>query len=88
MVHGDDFTVLGWENQLDWFWAKIKEKFQSKHRGRLGPGPSDLKSIRILNRIVEWAEDGILYEADQRHVEICLREMGPERIKQRGHDSM
>ena len=35
-----------------------------------------MKSIRILNRIVEWGKDGILYEADQRHVEICLREMG------------
>ena len=76
VVHGDDFTVLGWENQLDCFWAKIKEKFQSKHRGRLGPGPSDLKTIRILNRIVEWREEGIVYEADQRHVEICLKEMG------------
>ena len=35
-------------------------------------------SIRILNRIVEWGKQGILYEADQRHVEICLREMGIE----------
>ena len=35
-----------------------------------------MKSIRILNRTVEWGKDGILYEADQRHVEICLREMG------------
>jgi hypothetical protein len=42
----------------------------------LGPGPSDLKSIRILNRIVEWKEEGIVYEADQRHAEICLKEMG------------
>ena len=61
---------------MDWFWAKIKAKFQSKHRGRLGPGPSDMKSIRILNRIVEWRKEGILYEADQRHVEICMKEMG------------
>ena len=76
VVHGDDFTVLGWANQLDWFWSKIKAKFESKHRGRLGPGPSDLQSIRILNRIVEWKEEGIVYEADQRHAEICLKEMG------------
>ena len=61
---------------MDWFWTKIKSKFLSKHRGRLGPGPSDLKSIRILNRIVEWSEKGIYYEGDQRHVEVCLKEMG------------
>ena len=59
VVHGEEFTVLGWESQLDWFWTKIKTKFLSKHRGRLGPGPCDLKSIRILNRIVEWSKEGI-----------------------------
>ena len=59
VVHGDEFTVLGWESQVDWFWQKIKTKFLSKHRGRSGPGPSDLKSIRILNRIVEWSAEGI-----------------------------
>ncbi len=32
--------------------------------------------MRILNRIVCWKEDGIEYEGDQRHVEICLRELG------------
>ena len=59
VVHGDDFTMLGWEHQLDWFWKKIQAKFLSKHRGRLGPKQSDLKSIRILNRIVEWGREGI-----------------------------
>ena len=37
VVHGDDFTVLGWKEQLDWFWKEINSKFQSKHRGRIGP---------------------------------------------------
>ena len=23
VVHGDDFTVLGWKESLDWFWRKI-----------------------------------------------------------------
>ena len=23
VVHGDDFTILGWSNQLDWFWSHI-----------------------------------------------------------------
>ena len=75
VVHGDDFTVLGWENQLDWFWQKIKEKFECKHRGRIGPKAKDAKSIRILNRVVTWTEEGIEYEGDQRHVEICMKEL-------------
>jgi hypothetical protein len=45
-------------------------------RGRIGPQEKDGKSIRILNRVVTWQEDGIEYEGDQRHVEICLKELG------------
>ena len=78
MVHGDGFAVPSWETQLDWFWDKIQKRFESKHRGRLGPSRNDTKQIRILNRIVEWTDAGILYEGDQRHVEICIRQMGLE----------
>ena len=45
-------------------------------RGRIGPEEGDDKSIRILNRVVEWTEGGIKYEADQRHAEIIIRELG------------
>jgi len=78
VVHGDDFTVLGHKEDLNWFWTEISKKFESKHRGRIGPEESDLKEIRILNRIVTWTTSGIQYEADQRHVEICLQEVGLE----------
>ena len=74
VVHRDDFTILGWEHALDWFWKTISEKFKSKHRGRIGPAQSDNKEMRILNRIVKWSSEGLTYEADQRHVEICLEE--------------
>jgi len=78
VVHGDDFTILGWEKDLDWFWKEISTAFESKHRGRLGPGPHDLKEMRILNRAVTWTKEGLTYEADQRHVEICLRDVNLE----------
>ena len=32
--------------------------------------------MRILNRIVEWTPEGIRYEADQRHAEIIIKELG------------
>ena len=53
-VRGDDFTVLGWPDALDWFWGKKSEHFERKHRGRMGPGKEDIKSIRILNWMVKW----------------------------------
>ena len=76
VVHGDDFTILGWSNQLDWFWKEVQLKFESKHRGRIGPDDKDEKEMRILSRIVTWTSEGIDYEGDQRHVEICMDNLG------------
>ena len=73
VVHGDDFTVLASENQLDWFRGEIAKRFEVKFRGRLGPEPTDDKAIRVLNRVVEWTANGIAYEADQRHAEIIVQ---------------
>ena len=46
VVHGDDFTVLGHEEDLDWFRRVISETFEVKFRGRVGPGDNDDKSGR------------------------------------------
>ena len=35
----------------------------------------ELKSIRILNRIVTWYPERVEYEADQRHAEAIVRDM-------------
>jgi len=78
VVHGDDFTCLGNAHDLDWFRNQIIQRYEVKFRGRLGPGAGDDKSIRILNRVVTWTADGIQYEADQRHAEILINEMGFE----------
>ena len=59
VVHGDDFTVLGRRQELDWFWNRISGRFQFKHRSRIGPEESDTKEVRILNRIVTWTPAGI-----------------------------
>ena len=69
-VHGDDFTVLGYIDDLNWFQMEIKAKFETKVRGIIGPEDTDDRSIKILNRIVQWTPDGIEYEVDQRHAEI------------------
>ena len=52
-VHWGDFTLLGSDEDLDWFEKDIKAKFEVEVRGRLGPGADDLTSVRILNRVVE-----------------------------------
>ena len=50
-------------------------------RAVLGPEPTDDGEVSILNRIVRWSEDCLLYEADPRHVEKLLRDMGMEDCK-------
>ena len=47
VVHGDDFTVLGWELQLDWLRKNMYERFENKHRGRIGPHPNDEKMLEF-----------------------------------------
>ena len=42
-VHGDDFTILATENNLDWFRKRIAQRFEVKFRGRIGPGEKEIK---------------------------------------------
>ena len=68
VVHGDDFTVSGPEDQLNWFRSQIQARFEVKFKARLGPDRQDDKIARVLNRVIEWDDKiGIRYEADQRH---------------------
>ena len=75
-MHGDDFTIRWHAKNLDWLQEAIKQRFDVQVRGRIGPAEGDDKSMRILNRIVEWAEEGIRYEADQRHAEVIIKRLG------------
>eukprot|EP00969_Alexandrium_andersonii_P326158 14411700-Alexandrium_andersonii.AAC.1 len=48
----------------------------TKVKGRLGPRREDMKDMRVLNRIVTWTDEGIWYEADQRHAELTIKGLG------------
>ena len=76
VVHGDDFTSSGTENELRWLVQEFKKKFFTKVRGIVGPESHDLKSMTIFNRILEWKPDRITFEADPRHVGMLINGMG------------
>ena len=61
---------------MDFFQENILHEFEVKVRGRLGSGAKDGKAVRILNRIIRWTREGPKIEADPRHVEILVKEMG------------
>ena len=58
VVHGDDFIIEGVECDFRWVEAIVKT------RAMLGPERTDDKVADILNRVVEWKDEELWYEAD------------------------
>lgn len=76
VVHGDDFTVLGFEEDLDELVNAMQGWFEIKVRGMIGPDAGDKKEMTILNRKVEWLNWGIQITADKRHMEKMVEHFG------------
>ena len=79
-VHGDDFTVTGPEASLGWLRMAMTARYDIKSK-MLGPGNDMEQEIQVLNRTIAWTPEGITYEADQRHAEIVISEMGLKKGK-------
>ncbi len=75
-VYGDDFTTSGPKVSLDWLKAELEKKYELSENGRLGPGPTDDREAKILNRIIRWTPTGLEMEADPRQVEKLVRDLG------------
>ena len=76
-VHGDDFVGVGSEEYLQ----EIKSILEKRYKitvEMLGSGKSDVQEVKILNRVIRWADSGILLEADPRHAEIIIEHYGLE----------
>ena len=75
VVHGDDFTFTGHDGDLNWIQSEMEKAFLCKVGGRLGNGVGDVQEVRLLNRVIRWTPEGLLYEADPRHVEQLVRDL-------------
>ena len=69
-------------NAFDTIVEDLKKYWMIKFRAVLGPEDKDDKETSILNRVVRWDRNGIEYEADPRHVEKLLREMGMQSCRE------
>ena len=76
VCHGDDFTIVGEEWDLEWIRGKMSEWFELKVRAVLGPDAKDDKETIILGRTVRWTESGVEFEADPRHRQILAEYFG------------
>jgi len=78
VVHGDDFTILGFEEDLDDLALAMGSWFEIKVRGKIGPEVGDNKEMTILNRTITWEEWGIKIVADPKHAERLIDFFGLE----------
>ena len=82
-VHGDDFTVVGSYNELKWLESELGKVWTVETRGILArPGsglPGVIHHISVLNRLISWTNEGIEMEADPRHVDLVLEQLGLEK---------
>ena len=67
VVHGDDFTFVGYEKDLQWVAACMKKWYQLKVRACLGPDAADDKEAVLLGRVIRWHAWGISCEADSKY---------------------
>ena len=58
----------------------LEDKYKLKVE-TLGRDPDDVEELRTLNKVVRLTEEGIELEADRRHTELVIRELGLEGSK-------
>lgn len=79
-VHGDDFATVGPRQALELFSSCFDSRCECKHKA-FGPYNGEECSIRVLNRIVIWSNEGIEHDAGQRHGEILIEQLTFEEAK-------
>ena len=79
-VHGDDFMVLTGHKDAIWLRDHLAEAWTVETRGILAPPDSNLpdcvQQLSVLNRLITWSDTGIELEADPRHVELIVTDLG------------
>ena len=74
VVHGDDFIVAGCGGDLDWLSQKLNEMLELVKKASLGLGYDSEATVR--NRCVVYNDSGLTWEADPRHAELTVTELG------------
>ena len=80
MVHGDDFVAVGPDQHLAEARKTLEDKYKLKVE-KLGCEEGEVQELRILNKVVRATKSGIELEADPRHAELVVKELGLETAK-------
>ena len=75
MVHGDDFLATGDGKAVEGLKRVLSNAYKVKVE-TLGNDDGDLREIRVLNRVLRLTAAGYRLEADPRHAEAVVRDLG------------
>ena len=76
MVHGDDFLVMGSDEDLQFMNRVLAGRYKVRWEATLGDDVGDDKEMFFLNRLVKYDGQKLEIEADARHSEIIIRQLG------------
>ena len=65
----------GRADDLTWLRGEVEKKFEIKTQV-LGQGKGQSPTVKVLNRTVHLPKDGTDIEADEKHAETIIKEMG------------
>ena len=80
LVHGDDYFSAGSKDSLSWLESELSKKYEIK-TSRVGHGTHCSAEGQILNRVVRATEQGYELEADPRHAELVIEQLGLQTAK-------
>ena len=73
LVHGDDYSTAGHAKELHWFKEMLEEAYEIKTQLI---GPDGEASGKVLNRVITFTGFEFELEADQRHSEMIVEQLG------------
>ena len=77
LVHGDDYVSSKMKEYLIWLEERLSEAYEIQTQ-RLGNAEGWDKQGKVLNRIVTCEDNGWTIEADPRHAELIVEQLGVE----------
>ena len=80
LVHGDDYFSSGKHEDLQWLKNVLEKEYEIKTQV-VGMREGSQLEGKILNRIVRCTPEGWEYEADPRHSELIMEQLGTDKGK-------
>ena len=77
LVHGDDYVSAGDEAAMTWLGEELSKVYEI-HTQKLAMGKDHQQEGQVLNRITRCTEAGWEVEADPRHAELVVEQLGIE----------